>query len=55
MPTPTLTEVFTDIADAIRAKTGSADTMTPTEMADEIAAIPSGGSDGLDELMQETF
>jgi len=32
-----------DIADAIRAKTGGAETMTPAEMAAEIEAIPAGG------------
>lgn len=32
------------IADAINAKTGGSSAMTPAEMADAIAAIPSGGS-----------
>lgn len=31
------------IADAIRAKTGSASSMTPLEMPTEIASIPTGG------------
>lgn len=53
--TPTLTSVFTDIADAIRNKTGKSDTLTPLEMPDEILSISGGGSDGLDELLQEEF
>lgn len=32
------------IADAINSKTGGSSAMTPVEMADAIAAIPSGGS-----------
>lgn len=35
-----------DIADAIRAKNGSADTYRPGDMAAAIAAIPSGGGGG---------
>lgn len=35
---------LTDIADAIREKIGSSDTYTPAEMAEAIAAIPSGSS-----------
>ena len=42
MPEKTLSEVFTDIADAIREKTGEQETMTPLEMAENIAAIPAG-------------
>lgn len=42
--TPTLASVFTDIADAIREKTGSEEQMTPTDMAQEIANIPTGGN-----------
>lgn len=34
-----LTTTFTNIANAIRSKTGSSDTMTPSEMPDEIAGI----------------
>ena len=34
---------LTDIADAIRAKNGSADTYTPSEMATAITDLPSGG------------
>lgn len=39
----TLTDTFSDIADAIRAKTGKSDTMTPAEMPTEIASISGGG------------
>lgn len=39
----TLTQVFSAIADAIRAKTGKSDTMTPAEMPGEIAGISGGG------------
>lgn len=42
----TLTDAFSDIADAIRAKTGKSDTMTPAEMPTEIASISGGGGDG---------
>ena len=44
-----LTSIFQDIADAIRAKTGKSDTMTPAEMPTEIASI-SGGGGGTDSL-----
>lgn len=37
---------LTDIANAIRSKNGSADTYKPREMAEAIAAIPTGGSGG---------
>lgn len=36
--------LLSDIADAIRAKTGESADMTPTEMADAIATISGGGS-----------
>ena len=39
----TLTDTFQAIADAIRAKTGKAATMTPAEMPTEIASIGGGG------------
>ena len=39
----TLTSVFSDIADAIRAK-GVTGQMMPTEMPTKITSIPSGGS-----------
>lgn len=42
----TLTDTFSDIADAIRAKTGSSATMTPAQMPTEIASISGGGGDG---------
>lgn len=38
----TLTDIFSDIADAIRAKTGSSATMTPAEMPTEIGNISTG-------------
>lgn len=37
---PNLTDIFTDVADAIRAKTGSSSTMQPIDFADNITAIP---------------
>lgn len=37
-----LTNVFTDIADAIRSKTGSSATMTPAQMATAIGGISTG-------------
>ena len=39
----TLTSLFSDIADAIRAKTGENGTIVADEFPDAIAAIPSGG------------
>ena len=44
MANETLTDVFSDIADAIRAK-GLTGQMKPTEMSTKIADIPSGGGD----------
>lgn len=41
----TLTSLFSDIADSIRAKTGSSDTIIADEFPDAIDAIPTGGSD----------
>ena len=35
---------YQDIADAIRSKLGSSDTFLPSEMADAIESIPTGGS-----------
>lgn len=43
MANETLTSVFSDIADAIRAK-GVTGQMKPTEMSTKVAAIPSGVS-----------
>ena len=39
----TLTSLFSDIADAIRAKTGGTADIVADEFPDEIAAIPTGG------------
>lgn len=41
---PTLRGIFSNTADAIRAKTGKADTMTPAEMPIEIGSISTGSS-----------
>ena len=41
-----LTDLFTDIADAIRAKTGGSGTIAAEDFPTEIAAIPSGGGGG---------
>ena len=38
-----LNAVFTDIANAIRDKKGSVDTIKPINMADEILTIETGG------------
>lgn len=40
---PTLTELFSDIADAIRAKTGDLNDIVAANFPTAIAAIPSGG------------
>lgn len=48
-----LNAVFTDIANAIREKKGTADQMKPINMADEIANLPSGG-DTLKTLLDAT-
>ena len=45
MANETLTSVFSDIADAIRAK-GVTGQMMPTEMPTKITSIPSGGESG---------
>lgn len=37
-------QTLTDIADAIRGKTGSSSTLTPLQMPSAIASIPSGSS-----------
>lgn len=42
-PVVVLDDTLTDIADAIRAKTGGTAGMTPSEMPAQIASIPSGG------------
>lgn len=41
-----LTAVFTDTASAIRAKTGTTETICPLDFADKINAIDTGGSGG---------
>lgn len=43
MANETLTDVFSDIADAVRAK-GVTGQMTPLQMPAKITSIPSGGS-----------
>ena len=44
MPEQTLTGLFTDIADAIRAKKGTEDEIVATDFPSEIESIPSGSS-----------
>lgn len=39
-----LSSIFQDIADAIRSKTGKADSIYPSDMASEIESIKGGGS-----------
>lgn len=39
-----LSDIFQDIADAIRSKTGKADSIYPSDMASEIEGIEGGGS-----------
>lgn len=46
----TLTSLFTDIADAIRAKKGTSDTIIADNFPSEIASIPSGGGGGLEKI-----
>lgn len=41
----TLSETFTSIADAIRAKAGTSEKLTPAQMPTAIENIPSGGGD----------
>ena len=45
-----LGNLFGEIANAIRAKTGGTDTMKPAEFSAEIAAIPTGGGSSGGEL-----
>lgn len=40
-----LSDIFQDIADAIRSKTGKSESIYPVDMASEIEGIESGGSD----------
>lgn len=44
---------LTDIADAIRAKTGKSATMTPLEMPTEIASIETGGGGSLPSIISK--
>lgn len=46
-PVVVLDSTLTDIADAIRSKTGGTATMTPGQMPAQIASIPSGGGVGI--------
>lgn len=41
-----LENLFTDIADSIREKTGTTEQMLPTEFASRISSIPTGGGGG---------
>lgn len=49
--TPTLTSVFTDIADAIREKKGTSETYSPVDFAAEISTIEGGGLTGQETLI----
>lgn len=49
-----LTDKLTAIADAIRAKTGSAEKLTLDQMPTEIASIETGGGGSFPELIYET-
>ena len=49
-----LGNLFGEIANAIRAKTGGTDTMKPAEFPAEIAAIPTGGGSSSGELKYAT-
>lgn len=40
-----LVDIFTDVANAIREKTGSTELLSPVDYADEIKAIPAGGQE----------
>lgn len=46
---------LTDIADAIRAKTGNSATMTPSEMPTEIGSIQTGGGGGFELLASGVY
>ena len=45
-------ETLTDIGDAIRAKTGTTDTISPLDMPEAISSIETGGMD-FDELIAQ--
>lgn len=48
MPYTTLTDLFSDIADAIRAKKGTSAGIVATDFPTEISTIPTGGGGGTD-------
>ena len=50
----TLTSLFGDIADAIRAKTGDSGTIVADAFPAAIEAIPSGGSEGIKRALNAT-
>lgn len=50
-----LTDIFGDIADAIRGKNGSSDTYTPAQMAGAIDDIPSGGGGGTAQITDSVY
>lgn len=54
MANETLTNIFSDIADAVRAK-GVTGQMTPLQMPQKIADIPSGGEGGAAEWKDVNF
>lgn len=47
-----LSNLFTDIADEIRAKKGTSETIVADNFPTEIANIPSGGEEDLEEEMR---
>lgn len=50
-----LTDKLTNIADAVRGKTGKTDTLTLDQMATEIAGIGAGGGNGAELLFETEF
>lgn len=50
-----LTDKLAAIADAIRAKAGTTDTMTLAEMPDKISAIQTGGGGATEPYVEETY
>lgn len=51
----TLTSLFSDIADAIRAKTGDLGTIVADNFPTAIAAIPTGGSSNVKKITGTTY
>ena len=49
-----LTDYFTSLADAIRSKTGKSDTLTPSQMIEEVENIPTGSSEKLQSVQSYT-